>query len=140
MSQVKSGDKGFLSKHITVQALIEDRGDIHHLFPKKYLQKNGLNIRGEYNQIANYVYTQSEINNKIKDEAPCDYMKKILKQIETKEPIIGGIVNMDELNETLKQNCIPKEFINYSIENYKLFLEKRRILMYKKIKEYYFNL
>ena len=47
---------------------------------------------------------------------------------------------MDELNETLKQNCIPKEFINYSIENYKLFLEKRRILMSKKIKEYYFNL
>ena len=67
-------------------------------------------------------------------------MKKILKQIETKEPIIGGIVNMDELNETLKQNFIPKEFINYSIENYKLFLEKRRILMSKKIKEYYFNL
>lgn len=140
MSQVKSGNKGFLSKHITVQTLIEDRGDIHHLFPKKYLQKNGLNIRGEYNQIANYAYTQSEINIKIKDEAPCDYMKKILKQIETKEPIIGGIVNMDELNETLKQNCIPKEFINYSIENYKLFLEKRRILMSKKIKEYYFNL
>lgn len=140
MSQVKSGNKGFLSKHITVQALIEDRGDIHHLFPKKYLQKNGLNIRGEYNQIANYAYTQSEINIKIKDEAPCDYMKKILKQIETKEPIIGGIVNMDELNEILKQNCIPKEFINYSIENYKLFLEKRRMLMSKKIKEYYFNL
>lgn len=140
MSQVKSGNKGFLSKHITVQALIEDRGDIHHLFPKKYLQKNGLNIRGEYNQIANYAYTQSEINIKIKDEAPCDYMKKILKQIETKESIIGGIVDMDKLNESLKQNCIPKEFINYSIDDYKLFLEKRRILMSKKIKEYYFNL
>lgn len=140
MAQVKAGDKGFLSKHITVQALIEDRGDIHHLFPKKYLQKNGLDIRGEYNQIANYAYTQSEINIKIKADAPFEYMGEVLKQIENKEPTIGGIVDMDDLKESFKVNCIPEEFINHSIEDYKLFLEKRRVLIAQKIKEYYFNL
>lgn len=140
MSQVKAGNKGFLSKHITVQALIEDRGDIHHLFPKKYLQKNGLDVRGEYNQIANYAYTQSEINIAIKADAPCEYMTKILKQIETKEPTIGGIVEKEELMESFEQNCIPKEFINYTINDYKQFLEQRRMLMAQKIKDYYFNL
>ncbi|MBE5705375.1 MAG: DUF262 domain-containing protein, partial [Erysipelotrichaceae bacterium] len=128
MSQVKEGNKGFLSKHITVQALIEDRGDIHHLFPKKYLQKNGLNIRGEYNQIANYVYTQSEINIKIRDAAPNEYMQDVLEQIDNNKANIGGIVTMEDLKETFKENCIPNEFINFTIDNYKDFLQKRRIL------------
>ena len=140
MAQVKAGNKGFLSKHITVQALIEDRGDIHHLFPKKYLQKNGLDVRGEYNQIANYAYTQSEINIAIKADAPCEYMAKVLKQIETKEPTIGGIIEKEELMESFEQNCIPQDFINYTINYYKQFLEQRRILMAQKIKDYYFNL
>lgn len=140
MSQVKAGNRGFLSKHITVQALIEDRGDIHHLFPKKYLQKNGLDVRGEYNQIANYVYTQSEINIKINAAAPCEYMAVVLKQIENKEPTIGGIVDKEDLMESFKQNCIPEEFVNYTIDDYKQFLEQRRLLMAQKIKDYYFNL
>ena len=55
MAQVKKNARGFLSKQITVQSLIEQRGDIHHIFPKKYLQKNGVDNRKDYNQIANYV-------------------------------------------------------------------------------------
>ena len=52
MAQVKMGARGFLSKQISVQSLIEQRGDIHHIFPKKYLQKNGVDNRKDYNQIA----------------------------------------------------------------------------------------
>ena len=55
MAQIRNGDRGFLSSHIDVKTFIEGRGDIHHIFPKKYLQNNGLNNRGQYNQIANYV-------------------------------------------------------------------------------------
>ena len=56
-SQVKANDKGFLSKDTSVMELISIRGDIHHLFPKDYLKKNGL-TKNQYNQIANYVYMQ----------------------------------------------------------------------------------
>lgn len=35
MAQIKGNDKGFLSKDIEVRHLIEERGDIHHIFPKK---------------------------------------------------------------------------------------------------------
>lgn len=140
MAQVKEGNRGFLSTDITVQSLIENKGDIHHLFPKKYLQKNGLDIRGEYNQIANYAMTQQEINIKIKDAAPCDYMKRVLDQIENKNPDIGGIVDQEALKKTLEENCIPEEFIKYDVNNYREFLEKRRILISKKIKEYYLGL
>ena len=66
MAQIRNGDKAFLSKATEVKHLVEERGDIHHIFPKKYLQSNGFNNRNQYNQIANYVYTQQEINITIK--------------------------------------------------------------------------
>ena len=140
MAQVHSGDKGFLSSQITVGALISNRGDIHHLFPKKYLQRNGHNSRSEYNQIANYAITQSEINIQIKDDAPNIYMAKILEQIESKKSVIGGILTKEQLNESFKQNCIPEEFVNYDVNTYYEFLARRRYLMSQKIRDYYFSL
>ena len=41
--------------------MIEQRGDVHHVFPKEYLKQGGLG-KGQYNQVANYAYVQSEIN------------------------------------------------------------------------------
>lgn len=140
MAQVHSHDKGFLSKDISIEALIANRGDIHHLFPKKYLQNNGHNLRNDYNQIANYVMTQSEINIRIKDDAPNVYMKKVLDQIDNQDPYIGAITTKEGLEESFKQNCIPEEFVNYTVNHYFDFLHKRRYLMAQKIKEYYFSL
>ncbi|MFK8284241.1 GmrSD restriction endonuclease domain-containing protein [Capnocytophaga canis] len=132
-SQVKANDKGFLSKDISVRELIEHRGDIHHLFPKDYLKKNGLD-KGQYNQIANYVYMQSEINIKIGNKSPKDYFELI------KQQSISGISNEQEFLENLKVNCIPTEIIHMNIEDYQDFLSLRRKLMAQKIKEYYFSL
>lgn len=140
MAQVHSHDKGFLSKDISIEALIANRGDIHHLFPKKYLQNNGHNLRNDYNQIANYVMTQSEINIRIKDDAPNVYMKKVMDQIGNQDPYIGAITTKEGLEESFKQNCIPEEFVNYTVDNYFDFLHQRRYLMAQKIKEYYFSL
>ena len=140
MAQVHSHDKGFLSKDISIEALIANRGDIHHLFPKKYLQNNGHNLRNDYNQIANYVMTQSEINIRIKDDAPNVYMKKVMNQIGNQDPYIGAITTKEGLEESFKQNCIPEEFVNYTVDNYFDFLHQRRYLMAQKIKEYYFSL
>lgn len=47
-AQVKMGDRGFLSRDITVRDLILNRSDVHHLFPRDYLKKKGLS-RGRYN-------------------------------------------------------------------------------------------
>ena len=140
MTQIRNKDKGFLSEEIDVQSLIEQRGDIHHIFPKKYLQKNGINERGRYNQIANYVYTQSEINIKIKDQAPKEYMNKVKEQCEGKNNGYGGIDSMKELQKNLNDNCIPEEIFNMDYSNYDEFLNKRRIMMAEKIKKFYNSL
>lgn len=138
-SQVKSNDRGFLSKDVLVGDLISLRGDIHHLFPKDYLKKNDLG-RGDYNQIANYVYMQSEINIKVGNKPPIDYFGSIIEQISSGNLHLSGINNMDDLKANLESNCVPFEIANMGIDNYQDFLDKRRKLMADKIKNYYFSL
>ena len=138
-SQVKENDKGFLSKDISVANLISYRGDVHHLFPKKYLKGHDLN-RFQYNQIANYVYMQQEINIIIGSKSPNIYFKEILVQFVSGSKKYGAIENMEELENNMKQHCIPKEIFEMSITHYNDFLKLRRELMAKKIKNYYFSL
>ena len=140
IAQISMGDKGFLSKNIDIRSLIEQRGDVHHIFPKAYLQKRGITSKGMYNQIANYVYMQSEINIKIKDKAPNIYFGEVKKQCEDGNLIYGSIDNMDELIDNLNQNAIPLDTFDMDIDSYQEFLHKRRLLMADKIKRYYKSL
>lgn len=139
VSQVKANDKGFLSKDILVRDLIIQRGDIHHLFPRDYLKKNGLE-RSKYNQIANYVYMQSEINIKIGNRPPKEYFGLIQSQIQNSNPQISGISTETELMENLRMNCVPTEIMETELNDYQEFLAMRRKLIAKKIREYYFTL
>lgn len=139
VAQVKAHDKGFLSTQVDIETMLENRGDIHHLFPKKYLTSNGV-PQAQYNQIANYAFLQQEINIKISDDAPCVYMAEVLKQCETKQPVYGGITELEILKENLRQNCVPEGFENMDIKEYQAFLTARRELMAKKIRDYYWRL
>ena len=138
-SQVKANDRGFLSKDVLVSDLISLRGDIHHLFPKDYLKKNGLD-RSKYNQIANYVYMQSEINIKVGNKPPMDYFDVIKSQMLNGNQQVSGLSNEQQLAENLKMNCVPTEIQQMSIDDYSEFLTLRRKLMATKIKEYYNSL
>ena len=135
-SQCFFGDRAFLSKDMLVRHLIEQRGDIHHIFPKKLLQNMGYN-RGMYNQVANYVYTETNTNIKIGKTPVEVYIKEVLTQCETKNIKYGTIDNKDELIENLKQNAIPEKIFDMRMEDYEEFLKLRRKLMSKKIKKYY---
>ncbi|MCF8465758.1 MAG: DUF262 domain-containing protein [Flavobacteriales bacterium] len=138
-SQVKANDKGFLSTDVLVGDLISLRGDIHHLFPKDYLKKNGLD-RNKYNQIANYVYMQSEINIKVGNKPPKDYFALVKQQFETTGSQVSGITTEAKLLENLHMNCVPLEIMNMEVSQFDEFLSVRRKLMAQKMKEYYFSL
>jgi len=138
-SQVRANDKGFLSRDISVSDLITHRGDIHHVFPKEYLKHNGLK-RSEYNQIANYVYMQSEINIKVGSKAPKDYFMDLLKQCENGKLKYGSIDSKEELKNNLAQNCISESIYTMDVNSYEQFLIERRKLISNKIRDYYFNL
>lgn len=138
-SQVKANDRGFLSKDVLISDLISLRGDIHHLFPKDYLKKNGLD-KGKYNQIANYVYMQSEINIKVGNKPPKEYFDLIKTQINENNKLVSGLSSEQELLDNLKMNCIPVEIMEMSFTDYQDFLSLRRRLMANKMKDYYFGL
>lgn len=138
-AQIKLNDVGFLSTDVTVANMVSHRGDIHHLFPKEYLKANGLQ-RGEYNQIANFVYAQSEININVGKKSPKDYMNKVVEQCHGGKIKYGGITDEDVLTKNLKVHCIPENFIEMEVGDYEIFLNERRKLMANKIKKYYLSL
>jgi len=135
-SQCYFNEKGFLSKDITVKNLIEQRGDVHHIFPRDILKKKGL-TRGQYNQVANYVYTQSEINIKIGNKPIEKYLTEVKDQCNGGGLIYGGITELNLLYENLKQNAIPDTIFEMTTEDYQEFLMQRRVKMAKKMRDYY---
>ncbi len=138
-SQVKAADKGFLSRDITVQEMLIFRGDVHHVFPKNYLKKQGL-TRGRYNQIANYVYMQQDINIQVSDRPPNIYFNEVMQQCKTGVTKYGGITSETELLENLKQNCIPESIFDMDASNFEEFLVDRRKLIAQKMRSYYNSL
>ncbi len=135
-SQVKGQDKGFLSRDITVRDLLEGQWHIHHVFPRRYLQQNGF-PRSQYNQIANYVVMQGEINIAIGATPPSKYFLELQEQCRNGIPKYGGITDICQLHENLDTHCIPKEMDVISIELYDIFIQHRRKLMAAKIRDYY---
>ena len=141
-AQIKLGDKGFLSQAITVADLLLNRADVHHVYPKKYLQdpKTGGFTRGMYNQIANFVVAQSEINIAIGAKAPEVYFEHLNKQCNGGAEKYGGIIKREEMLENLRMNCIPESMLDGEIKDYPVFLEERRSLMALKIKTWFDSL
>jgi hypothetical protein len=131
------GDRSLLSNSSKVYDLVAVTGDVHHIFPKDYLQKNGHNNRGEYNQIANFAMLQTEVNIQISNRAPIDYMQSVLEQCNGGENVYGEISDMATHKKNMAENCIPSNFSTIDVSNYDDFLKARRVLMAKKLKEYF---
>jgi hypothetical protein len=96
--------------------------------------------RAHYNQIANYAYTQSEINIRIGNRSPADYFKGVLAQCEGGELRYGAIADRHTLSLNLAQNCVPEAVFEMDVDGYEEFLRLRRVLIAKKIKDYYDSL
>lgn len=97
----------------------------HHLFPKGYLKKLGITDLRETNQIANYTYVEYGDNIKISDQSPAEYLPA-LKPTDKKE-----------LTRMYKWHALP---LSWELMDYQKFLEKRRELMAKVIKDGYSKL
>ena len=138
-AQVKNGDRGFLSRDINVSTMIQNQGDIHHIYPRKFLKIQGLS-RAKYNQIANYAMTQSEINIAIGAKDPVKYFAEIRHQLETGKLKYGGIKEEEDLLRNFDENCIPREMLNGEVPTYEDFLAARRSIMAAKMKAYFKSL
>jgi len=138
-AQVKGNDLGFLSRDITVRELVEVKSDVHHVFPRDHLKKSGI-PRGQYNQIANYAVAQSEINIAIGNREPATYIRELWEQCQGGACRYGSITDPDELRANLRMHCIPPEIGEMTVDDYPAFLQGRRELMARKIRDYFESL
>ena len=138
-AQVKVNDRGFLSKDISIRELVEVKSDVHHIFPREFLKANGI-PRGQYNQIANYVVAQSEINIAIGKKEPQIYFTQLIEQCNGGVKRYGNITSMADLYENFRMNCIPEGIDKMTVADYPAFLTQRRKLMAQKIKLYFESL
>lgn len=138
-AQIQTNNVSLLSNNVLVKDLLLLMGDVHHIFPKDYLKKNGFEKK-MYNQVANYAYLDNSVNKSIGNKAPNVYFKQAIGQCATNELVCGSIKELKVLKENLKQNCIPEGIENMDCESYEKFLEDRRLLMAYKVKEYYLGL
>ena len=138
-AQVSGGDNSLLSSNIRVEELIRLGGDVHHIFPKKYLVEHGFE-RTQYNQTANYAYLDTPVNISIGEKAPKDYFSAALAQCGSDKAETGSIIDEKVLRENLATNCIPEDVFEMDYTRYDEFLEKRRVLMAAKIRKYYESL
>ena len=98
----------------------------HHLFPKGFLSKQGINAVRETNQIANYALVEWGDNADISDQAPTEYL-----------PAMKARFSQTELERMFRLHALPP---NWEHLDYREFLEKRRELMAQVIFEGYATL
>ena len=138
-AQTKLGDHGFLSRDIVVRDLLLNHSDVHHVYPRNHLKKQGV-PRGRYNQIANFVIAQSEINIAIGDKAPGVYFSELSSQTTGGGPKYGAISDRDDMRTNLRTSCLPDSMLDGEIPAYEDFLVGRRYLMAAKIKRWFQSL
>ena len=92
-----------------------------YFFPKKYLESIGIKKTRKTNQIANYAWLEWTDNTSISDKPPIEYWPKMFKKILS-----------DERKQFMHWHALPDGWEKMEYDD---FLEKRRILMAKIIKE-----
>ena len=130
------GDRSLLSNSSKVYDLVAVTGDVHHIFPKKYLQDNGYNDKNFYNQVANYAYLDTGVNISVGKKEPKEYFSEALAGCSGTQTI-GTVTNETDFWANLDVNCIPREVVNMTYKDYTEFLKQRRVMMAQKIRIYY---
>lgn len=88
-AQIRNGESALFSDGSKIADLISIIGDVHHIFPKKYLIRNGYTEKSKYNQIANYTYLDTQVNKAISDDAPDVYFNRAFARCEWELPHTG---------------------------------------------------
>ncbi|MCI6946566.1 MAG: hypothetical protein MR741_03540 [Clostridiales bacterium] len=136
-AQINLNCNSMLMNGTKVADLITVTGDVHHIFPRAYLKNNGVDNKTKYNQVANYIYLDTQVNKAIRDDAPYIYFTKAKTQCTTKNIEFGNISDENLLKTNLEENCIPANIFNMTVSDYDDFLQKRRKLMAAHVEKYY---
>lgn len=136
-AQINLNCNSMLMNGTKVSDLVTISGDVHHIFPRAYLKNNGVTNKTKYNQVANYIFLDTQVNKAISDDAPATYFTKAKQQCVTKKIELGNISDESLLVSNLSENCIPNGIDKMNVSSYDNFLSERRKLMSALIEKYY---
>ena len=136
-AQINLNCNSMLMNGTKIADLVTISGDVHHIFPRAYLKSNGIDNKLKYNQVANYIYLDTQVNKAISDDAPYVYFSKAKHQCETKDVVLGNISDKELLESNFKENCIPLNIDTLDVSSYEAFLLERRKMMASLIEKYY---
>jgi hypothetical protein len=86
------------------------RLEVHHVFPKALLYKNGY-TRPDVNALANFTFLTQETNLRVSNRDPVEYLKEFKHR------------------DAIQSHWIPMDRRLWRVENYREFLEARRALL-----------
>ena len=86
--------------------------------------------------MENYAYLDTGVNISIGKKEPKEYFSETLAGCHSSQAI-GTITDEKDFWANLDANCIPREVVNMTFEDYSAFLKQRRVMMAQKIQRYY---
>lgn len=136
-AQINLNCNSMLMTGTKIADLVTISGDVHHIFPKAYLKRNGITTKTKYNQVANYIYIDTQVNKAIQDDSPAVYFARVKQQCEDKRIVLGNISDEELLAVNLAENCVPSNIASMDVTSYDDFLIERRKMMAALIEKYY---
>ena len=88
--------------------------EFHHIFPKAFLEKHGLERR-QINCLANICFLTRADNNKIRDKSPAVYAK---------------MINSTDRDKLLKSALCPADLGEYEADGFEMFIADRSNLLH----------
>lgn len=137
-AMIKNGEMSLFSKERSMKDLVEDQVENSQLFPKVYLEKNGITSKELYGQVANCIYMDKTVKAALKRKAPVEYLPEMEKADETK--FGQQTLSREEICDSLIANAIPVETGDMTVKDFEEFLYLRRKAMAEKIHTYYTTL
>lgn len=112
---MRDGAQDFVSgEAFEIQAYFNDRVDIHHIFPKAWCTKNGVE-RERYDSIVNKTPLSAETNRAIGGRAPSEYLQTVRRKSGASD---------ERVDEILKTHVIAPETMRG--DDFERFFELRR--------------
>lgn len=103
--------------------MITVAGDVHHIFPKEYLKKNGFDDKSLYNQVANYTYLDTTVNIAVGKKSPNDYFSQALTACNSNDQSGWTIKDETIFWQNLDKNCLPHRITTMTAADYPDFFE-----------------
>lgn len=129
-------DRAFLSGDHSVESLLHQKLNTHHIYSQAYLESMGV-PKDQRDDLANFAIMHADDNNALSDRAPHAYLPAIAEACDHGVVLHGSISDRSVLMANCDAHAIPLELLDGSVLDYDAFRERRRPRMALKMQTWF---